>query len=144
MKPVQVGIVAAVVLFACSEASAWAQRGGGSGGVGQVSTSTQSGPGSFPAANGNRTNFPTWGRDAAMTPMGMPDPLGGRLAEQQAKVRNSERQKRLQSDTDKLVDLVNELKNQVGTESALSPSDLSRRAEEIEKLAKSVKDRMKG
>ena len=79
-----------------------------------------------------------------MTPMGLPDPLGGRLAEQQAKVRNSERQKKLQSDTDKLVDLVNELKNQLGTESTLSPSELSKRAEEIEKLARSVKDRMKG
>ncbi len=144
MKPVRVGIVAAVVFVTCSGASVWAQRGGGAGGGGQVSTSTQSGAGSFPSANGGRTSFPTWGRDATMTPMGMPDPLGGRLAEQQAKVRNSERQKKLQSDTDKLVDLVNELKNQVGTESTLSPSELSKRAEEIEKLAKSVKERMKG
>jgi short-subunit dehydrogenase len=83
------------------------------------------------------------GRDP-MSPMGLPDPMNGRMAEQQAKIRNTERQKRLQSDTERLVDLVNELKTQVGGESAISATDLSKRAEEIEKLAKSVKERMKG
>jgi short-subunit dehydrogenase len=47
-------------------------------------------------------------------------------------------------DTDKLVGLVNDLRQQVEDEKKLSPADLSKRAEEIEKLARSVKDRMKG
>jgi uncharacterized protein YpuA (DUF1002 family) len=75
--------------------------------------------------------------------MGMPD-LGARVAEQQARTRNSERQKKLESDTDKLVGLVTDLKGQVQSEKTLSPAELSKRAEEIEKLARSVKDRMKG
>jgi hypothetical protein len=76
--------------------------------------------------------------------MGMPDVLGGRVAEQQARTRNNERQKKLESDTEKLVGLVTDLKSQVQGEKTMSPIDLSKRAEEIEKLARSVKDRMKG
>lgn len=139
MKPICVGVVAAVAFFTVSGASAWAQRGGGGG---QVSSPAPSGAGSIPSVNSNRSNFPM-GRDP-MSPMGLPDPMNGRMAEQQAKIRNTERQKRLQSDTERLVDLVNELKTQVGGESAISATDLSKRAEEIEKLAKSVKERMKG
>ncbi len=56
----------------------------------------------------------------------------------------AERQKRLESGTNKLVDLVNDLKQQIQEDKKLSPADLSKRAEEIEKLARSVKDRMKG
>jgi hypothetical protein len=77
-------------------------------------------------------------------PSGTPDILNSRVAEQQARSRNSERQKRLELDTDKLVGLVNDLRQQVEDEKKLSPADLSKRAEEIEKLARSVKDRMKG
>jgi hypothetical protein len=76
--------------------------------------------------------------------MGVPDVMGGRIAEQQARTRNSERQKKLESDTEKLMGLVNDLKDRMQNEEAVSPADLSRRAEEIEKLARSVKDRMKG
>jgi hypothetical protein len=72
------------------------------------------------------------------------DILSSRVAVQQARSRNSERQKRLESDTNKLVDLVNDLKQQIEEDKKLSPADLSKRAEEIEKLARSVKDRMKG
>lgn len=70
--------------------------------------------------------------------------LNSRIAEQQARTRNSERQKHLESDTQKLVGLVDELKQQMQGDKQLSPADLSKRAEEIEKLARSVKDRMKG
>ena len=83
-----------------------------------------------------------------MTPMGGMDPSSGpdilsvRMAEQQAKSRNSERQRRLEADTQKLVGLVNDFKEQM--DKGLSPADMSKKAEEIEKLAKSVKDRMKG
>ncbi len=70
------------------------------------------------------------------------DVLSGRLAAQQERTRNNERQKRLETDTDKLVNLVNTFKDQVKGE--MSPAGVSKRAEEIEKLARSVKDRMKG
>ncbi|HTH52921.1 MAG TPA: hypothetical protein VL495_03155 [Edaphobacter sp.] len=85
-----------------------------------------------------------------MSPMGSGDPMGTsdvlnhRMAEQQARARNNDRQKRIESDTDKLLGLANELKQQVQGEKQLSPEDVSKRAEEIEKLARSVKDRMKG
>jgi len=94
----------------------------------------------------SRPNFPNMGGMGA--PMGADesggDILSSRVAEQQARSRNSERQKRLESDTNKLVDLVNNLKQQIQEDKKLSPADLSKRAEEIEKLARSVKDRMKG
>lgn len=80
-----------------------------------------------------------------MDPSASPDILlNSRIAEQQARTRNSERQKRLESDTQKLIGLVDELKQQMQGEKEMSPSELSKRAEEIEKLARSVKDRMKG
>jgi hypothetical protein len=76
-------------------------------------------------------------------PSAPPDVLSGRIAEQQARSRNAERQKRLEADTDKLVGLVTEFKEQVQSEK-MSPDDIGKRAEEIEKLARSVKDKMKG
>lgn len=76
--------------------------------------------------------------------MGVPDVLSRRMAEQQARARNNDRQKRIESDTNKLVGLVNEFKQEVQSEKKLSPDDVGKRAEEIEKLARSVKDRMKG
>jgi hypothetical protein len=95
----------------------------------------------------SRTNFPPMGASGPMgsgDPSAGPDILGSRIAEQQARSRNNERQRRLESDTDKLVGLVNDFKQQLLDEKQLSPADVSKRAEEIEKLARSVKDRMKG
>ena len=77
-----------------------------------------------------------------MDPSGSPDVLNSRMAEQQARSRNNDRQKRLESDTERLVGLVSDFKDQV--DKGMSPAEMSKRAEEIEKLAKSVKDRMKG
>jgi hypothetical protein len=74
-----------------------------------------------------------------------PDPFGAKMEEQRMKSRNSDRQKRLESDTDRLVTLVKQLKDDVDTsDKPLQPNDVEKRAEEIEKLARSVKDRMKG
>jgi hypothetical protein len=75
----------------------------------------------------------------------VPDPLGPRLQEQQAKSRNSDRQRRLVEDTDRLLSLAADLKQQMGVtgKDAMS-ADMVKKAEEIEKLAKSVKERMKG
>ena len=58
---------------------------------------------------------------------------------------NKQRQQDLKRDTDKLLDLATELKKYVdkSNENVLS-LDVLRKAEEIEKLAHSVKDKMKG
>ena len=73
------------------------------------------------------------------------DPLAGKLEDAQAKSRNVDRQKKLQADTEKLLSLATELKEQVDkTDKNILSVDVIKKADEIEKLAKSVKDRMKG
>jgi hypothetical protein len=67
------------------------------------------------------------------------------LARDMAKKANLERQAALKADTEKLVKLSGELKDYVdkSNENILS-LDVLKKAEEIEKLARSVKERMKG
>jgi hypothetical protein len=67
------------------------------------------------------------------------------MQDQQTKSRNSDRQRRLVEDTDRLLSLAADLKQQMDNpgKDAMS-ADMVRKAEEIEKLAKSVKERMKG
>jgi nitric oxide reductase activation protein len=74
-----------------------------------------------------------------------PNPLDANRAQQQEKMRNNDRQKRLVADTDKLLVLATDLKAQVdkSTKDTLSV-DVIKKADEIEKLAHSVKERMKG
>jgi hypothetical protein len=74
-----------------------------------------------------------------------PDSTNPNREEQQAKLRNTDRQKRLVADTDKLLTLATDLKQQVdkSTKDTLSV-DVIKKADEIEKLAHSVKERMKG
>ena len=73
------------------------------------------------------------------------DPTGPGRAERQAKLQNVDRQKRLVADTEKLLALATDLKEQVdkSTKDTLSV-DVIKKADEIEKLAHSVKERMKG
>jgi hypothetical protein len=68
-----------------------------------------------------------------------------RIAHDMAKKANLERQAALKADTDKLVKLAGELKEYVdkSSENMLS-LEVLRKAEEIEKLAHSVKEKMKG
>jgi hypothetical protein len=68
-----------------------------------------------------------------------------RLARDLAKKANLERQAALKADTDKLLKLAVDLKSYVdkSNENVLS-LDVLKKAEEIEKLAHSVKDKMKG
>ena len=63
---------------------------------------------------------------------------------QQTKFRSKDRQKQLLRDTDELLQLATELKAEVNktNENVLS-IDVMRKADEIEKLAKSVKNQMK-
>jgi hypothetical protein len=68
-----------------------------------------------------------------------------RLSHEMAKKANLERQAQLKADTVKLLKLSQELKDYVdkSNENVLSLNVL-KKAEEIEKLARSVKDKMKG
>ena len=72
------------------------------------------------------------------------DPVARRMEEERFRQLNKERQQKLKDDTEKLLKLANELKDFVDktNENVLS-LDVIRKAEEIEKLAKSVKERMK-
>jgi hypothetical protein len=89
-----------------------------------------------PMRNGN----PPFGQDPTND-----DLSTARIQDQQSRSRNGERQKRLVADTDKLVNMVNELKEQVERPGEPpNPAEIERKADEIEKLAKSVKDKMKG
>lgn len=62
-----------------------------------------------------------------------------------AKKQNRDRQAAIQKDTDKLLELATQLKDNVdkSTENTLSV-DVIKKAEEIEKLAHTVKEKMKG
>lgn len=70
--------------------------------------------------------------------------LTKRMAEERARDMNKDRQKRLEAETNRLVGLVGELRRDVRDNKEISLGVLSRRAAEIEKLARSVQDRMKG
>jgi hypothetical protein len=85
-----------------------------------------------------------------------PDPLGdpnskmnlppfASQEEKQAKMREEERQKRLVADTDRLLALATQLHADVArTDRHILSIDVVKRADEIEKLAHSVKEREKG
>ena len=87
-----------------------------------------------------------------LAPMPMPqgqqteqeDPTKTKLERELAKKANQERQAALKRDTDKLLKLATELKDSVDktNESVLS-LEVVKKAEEIEKLAHSVKEKMK-
>lgn len=67
------------------------------------------------------------------------------MQEEQAKKVNDERQKRLAADTARLYELAGELKEQVGRSDKNTLSvDVVKKAEEIERLARSVKEKMRG
>lgn len=79
------------------------------------------------------------------TPMTDEDEARDRITRDMEKKAAKERVAALKSDTDKLLKLSIELKSYVdkSNENVLSV-DVVKKAEEIEKLAKSVKDKMKG
>lgn len=80
-----------------------------------------------------------------MPPLGPAEPLPPQIQEQQDRSRNSERQKRLVADTNKLLVLATQLKEDVDkTNKDVMSVDVIKKADEIEKLAHSVKERMKG
>jgi hypothetical protein len=133
-------VAVAAVIFAASGSMVLAQRSGGP----YPSQPAPAGAGSIPSIDANRSGFPVEGGNGSGRYTGIPYSMSARVAGQQEKARNNERHKKVISDTDKLVVLVNELKTQMDADKTLSPAETSKRAEEIEKLARSVKDKMKG
>ena len=73
------------------------------------------------------------------------DPERARIVHEMEKKANEQRQQQLKKDTDQLLKLATELKAYVDktNENVLS-LDVMKKAEEIEKLAHSVRDKMKG
>ncbi len=68
-----------------------------------------------------------------------------RLERDQARLRNVDRQRQLVADTQKLVELANQLNAAVEKSNKDTLSlEVIRKADEIEKLAKSVREKMKG
>ncbi len=109
-----------------------AGMGGSARAHGQVRSSPQTG---MPPISGDAR--PGSGKE--------PDPMTVKMEEQQAKSRAGERQKRLQADTDRLLGLATQLKQEVDkTDKNTLSVDVIKKAEEIEKLARSVRERMKG
>ena len=73
------------------------------------------------------------------------DPFTHHVEEHMASRRNTERQRTLVADTDKLLELAQALKADVDKSNKDTLSiDVVKRAEQIEKLARSVKEKMRG
>jgi hypothetical protein len=84
-------------------------------------------------------------RNGLGTAPGDEDEASARLAHDMAKKANLERHAAIKSDTEKLLKLAVELKASVDKSNAnLLSMDVVKKAEEIEKLAHSVRDKMKG
>jgi hypothetical protein len=80
-----------------------------------------------------------------VTPPGPEDEARERIEKEMAKKANEERQAQLKRDTDRLLKLATELKTSVDkTDQNTLSLDVVKKAEEIEKLAHSVKEKMKG
>jgi len=71
------------------------------------------------------------------------NPMARQLAEQQAKRRNNQRQKEIVDDTARLLQLAQQLKDDVDKGKTPGDSSFTKKAGEIERLAKSVKEKMR-
>jgi hypothetical protein len=72
------------------------------------------------------------------------DPFDSPFADTTRQKRNEDRQRRIVSDTQRLLTLANQLKAEIAASGAESMTpEMLRQMDEIEKLAKSVKDRMR-
>lgn len=129
-----------------SSSSAGGYGGGqGSGGSnsGNLGGYSATQGGGWPTAGQNGGSGHGSGTSAESTTGDVPQ-TQQQMEEQQARLRNVERQKQLVADTQKLVALANELQTDVDKSSKdMLSLDVIRKAEEIEKLAHSVHDRMK-
>ncbi len=127
-------VVAGVALGLAYGSVAWAQQN-----QGQANRTAAQQAAMAQAAQAEQANVPTAGVD----PSGLDGT--GSIEAQQARMRNDDRQKQLVDDTAKLLSLANELKVDVDKSSKDTLSlDVVRKADEIEKLAREVRDKMKG
>lgn len=129
----RVGILAAAggLMLALGNAG-WSQGTG---------TGTGSGGGNGSATQGG--HVPT-GVPSSSLPNGPDVDLPPQITQEQSKMRNADRQKQLVEDTEKLLALANELKVDVDKSNKDTLSlDVVKKADEIEKLAHSVKEKMK-
>ncbi len=97
-------------------------------------------PSPFPQTPGQNGGRPPIGQEPDMTQ----DPMLRHAQEEAAKRRNIDRQNKLTADSDRIVQLAQELSTAGDPDGkgAASPA-LAKKAEEIEKLARNVKDLMK-
>jgi hypothetical protein len=139
------GSIAAVALaVGLLTGAAHGQRG--------TSQSTGLGNGQQSGTGQSTGQLPSQGTQSTMPGMGSPlgnDDVTGvrnpRTDEELEKMRNNERQKKLIADTDRLLALANELKADMDkTNKDMLSLDVIHKADEIEKLAHSVKEKMKG
>jgi hypothetical protein len=144
MKLIRIAVGGTIFGMVCmlGVGRAWCQQNGGRGN-GSAGGSQQQ-IGDMPPM-GAPTKLPGMKGSVDPSDSGHNDPLAGKMEDQQARSRNVDRQKKLQADTEKLLSLATELKEQVDkTDKNILSVDVIKKADEIEKLAKSVKDRMKG
>ena len=132
--------------------AAWGQGTGSGAGAGTgTGTDTGVGPGTGPGTGSVGGHGGLSGQSGVPVPT-MPAssdniptiPLSPDMEANQVKMRNIDRQKQLVEETEKLLALANELKADVdkSTKDTLS-LDVVKKADEIEKLAHSVKEKMK-
>jgi len=98
--------------------------------------------------NQYRPRAPVWQQSSPQFPQQRRQEQDEELAtiqKENARRANEQRQLELRRDTDKLLQLTNELKQYVDkTDENILSLEVIRKAEEIERLAKSVKEKMKG
>jgi hypothetical protein len=125
------GVWAACGLMMAFANTGWSQQNNGGGPLG----GTQNGRGSAPTVS-----------PPSISPIVPPDMAPSPPMEQdQARMRNADRQKQLVTDTEKLLALATELKTDVDKSNKdMLSLDVIRKADEIEKLAHMVKEKMKG
>jgi hypothetical protein len=139
LRSAAVWTVAGGLMLALGSA-AWGQTTAASSGLGSMAGALQ-GSGSGGGGRGSSS-----GQATAPPSIEPPDvSIPPQAEEEQSKLRNVERQKQLVADAQKLLSLANELKEDVdkSTKDTLS-LDVIRKADEIEKLAHTVKEKMKG
>lgn len=124
-----------------SDASVAGYTGRETSGYGGYGTGQSGNPGGLYGSGQNGT--PGMGR--GNNPLGEDTPQNQQqMEQQQARARNAERQKQLVEDTQKLVALANELQDEVNKSNKdMLSLDVVRKADEIDKLARNVRDRMK-
>jgi hypothetical protein len=94
----------------------------------------------FPPAPGQNTGRPQLGQESDVGP----DPTLRRTQEEAAKKRNIDRQKKIRADSEKIVELALELNTSVQSEPGNPASSaMAKKADEIGKLAHSVRELMK-